>query len=133
MRYVPEERKLLAEGDYDFRVEDAKERASRKGTDMIEVKLAVSDGRGNKTVVYDNLLSWNLAEFQSAVGDRVEYGREVEVNAYDLVSATGRCHVVVEEYEGVQRNKVAKYLAAPVVAGSKPRVNEFNEPDQIPF
>jgi hypothetical protein len=133
MRYIPEERKLLAEGDYDFRVEGAKERTSRNGTDMIEVKLIVTDGRGNKTVVFDNLLSWNLPEFQAAIGDQVAYGQEIEVNAYDLVGATGRCHIIIDQYQGNERNKVGKYLPATVLTGSKPTVNEFGEPDEVPF
>jgi hypothetical protein len=134
MRYIPEERKLLAAGEYDFEVVAAKERTSTRGTSMIEVKLVVSNGRGDRTTVFDNLLSWNLGEFMAAIGEQVVYGEEAEVDPDDLVGRTGRLKLRVENYEGEERNKVAKYLPGPVTATRKVALNEFGEPkDNIPF
>jgi hypothetical protein len=129
MRYTPEERKLLAAGDYDFRVEDAKERTSKKGTPMIEVKLVISDGKGNRATIFDNLLSWNLPEFMAAIGEKVVFGEETEVDPDDLLGRSGRLRINVENYEGNERNKVAKYLPGP----ERVTLNELGEPDQIPF
>jgi hypothetical protein len=137
MRFTAEEKKLLPEGDYDFVVEDAKERTSKKGTPMIEVKLSMSSIRGRSTV-FDNLMAWNIADFLMAVGETVTYGRESEIEAYELPGKSGRLHLIVENWEGTDRNKVGKYLPAnPATAkASTPAnvgVNELGEPDQIPF
>jgi hypothetical protein len=129
MWYTPEERKLLPKGDYDFEIVDAKERTSKKGTPMIEVKLVISNGSGDRTTIFDNLLSWNLPEFEAAIGRKVVFGQECEVDPDDYLHQTGRLHLNVENYEGIDRNKVGKYLpGAP-----KPTLNEDGEPQDIPF
>jgi hypothetical protein len=137
MRFTPEEKILLAEGDYDFTVEDAKERTSTKtGTPMIEVKLKISGAKG-KTVVYDNLLGWNIADFLISIGETVSYGVPSEIEAYDLPGRSGRAHVIVENYQGSDRNKIGRYLprdpAAKATAPAKVGVDEEGAPDDLPF
>jgi hypothetical protein len=129
MKYIPEERKLLAPGQYGFKVGGAKARTSKKGTEMIEVKLVVTNSKGERSTIFDNLLSWNLGEFQAAIGDKVVYGEETEVDPDDLIGRTGRLQIIVENYEGTDRNKVGKYLPAP----EKVTLNQQGEPDNIPF
>jgi hypothetical protein len=135
MRFTPEEKTILPEGDYSFTVEDAKERTSTKGTEMIEAKLKVSGSRG-KTTVYDNLMAWNIGDFLLAVGESVTYGQESEIEAYDLPGKSGRAHIIVENWQGNDRNKVGKYLpsnATTKASTAKVGLNELGEPDQIPF
>lgn len=129
MRYTPEERKLLLAGTYDFKVVEAKERTSKKGTPMIEVKLLVSNGNGDRTTIFDNLLGWNLPEFEAAIGRKVVFGQEVEVDPDDYVDETGQLQLNVENYEGIDRNKVAKYLPGP----AKVKKDSDGEPVDIPF
>jgi hypothetical protein len=130
MKYTPEERKLLPEADCDYEVVDARETTSKKkNTPMIEVKLSVNDGKGNRTTIFDNLLPWNLPEFQASIGQKVVFGKETEVEADDLIGNIGRLHLIIENYEGTDRNKVGKYLPAP----EKQTLNKDGEPDNIPF
>jgi hypothetical protein len=136
MRFTPEEKRVLPEADYQFTVEDAKERTSTKGTEMIEVKLKITGSRG-RTTVYDNLLSWNIGDFLVAIGEPVTYGQETDIEAYDLPGRSGRAHLVIENWQGNDRNKIGKYVPPdPASKASMPEkvgVNELGEPDQIPF
>jgi hypothetical protein len=93
------------------------------------VKLVVSNGTRDRTTIFDNLLSWNLPEFEAAIGRKVVFGEEVEVDPNDYLYETGRLHLNVENYEGTDRNKVGKYLPGPM----KAKVNEDGEPSEIPF
>jgi uncharacterized protein DUF669 len=134
MRFTVEERKLLPDGDYDFYVEDAKAKTANSGRDMIEIKLSITDGKGNKTFLYDRLMSWNLAAFLASIGEEVVYG-EVDIEPYDLVHRTGRVRLGHEEYEGEERNKIVKYLPA-LAKPSSAAILTHRDPerdDEIPF
>jgi hypothetical protein len=138
MRFIAEEKMVLPEGDYSFNVLDAKERTSKKGTDMIEVKLGISSSRG-KTVVFDNLMSWNIADYITATGGTVTYGAESNIEAYEMPGQSGRLHLIVETWQGDDRNKVGKYLPSTkeTKAPEKPKgalhVDEDGAPDDLPF
>src|SRR6266404_2607571 len=112
MKFRIQERKLLPDGDYDFVVEDAKPKLAKTGSDMIETKLLVSDGNGNKTVVYDRLMDWNMEAFLASIGEEVVYG-EVDIEPFEFVNRSGRLRLVTGEFNDEKRNEVRKYLAAP--------------------
>jgi hypothetical protein len=136
MRFTPVEKALLPEGDYDFVVEDAKERTSSKtGALMIEVKLKITSPKGKTAIVYDNLMAWNMDSFLLAVGESVIYDVPTDVEAYDLPGKSGRAHIIIEHsVQYSDKNKVGKYLPS---AQAKPSpvvgVNELGEPDNLPF
>lgn len=70
MNYTPKteaqltEEALLPEGIYDFEVIDTKDTPSKKGNDMITLKLAVFDGEGRERHLFDYIA------FGSSFGER---------------------------------------------------------------
>lgn len=95
---------------------------------MIELKLKVEpDG----PVFYDHLVFtessfWKIDVFRAAIGETVIANEEIEIVADDLIGRQGRARLVVEEYNGRKRNKVAAWLV-PAPANKGKGVSE-NEP-----
>jgi hypothetical protein len=116
----------VPEGVYDFVVADANEKLSQSsGNDMIELQLLVKGPDGEEVKIFDNLVFspkafWKIDAFRIATGDKLVVGQSVEFNAEDCIDRTGKCHVVVERYEGRERNKVREYIDP--VAIDKPAV-----------
>jgi hypothetical protein len=103
---------FVSPGEYDLEVIDASETVSRNGHDMIELKLRTANG----CVFYDFLVFtknafWKIDSFRAAIGEEVSSGEEVEVLADDLIGRSARARLVVEEFKGRKRNKVAAWLA----------------------
>ena len=109
----PTERpELVPAGDYEVEVIDALETVSKSGHEMIELKLRTSLG----SLVYDFLVFtpnafWKIDAFRTATGETVVPGEDVDLGADDLIGRTGRARLVVEEYNGRKRNKLAAWLA----------------------
>ena len=123
-------------GEYTVEVVNAEETVSQKGSDMIELKLRVQP---SGATMFDHLVFmetafWKIDAFRAATGESVTPDEEVDINADDLIGRTGRARLVVEEFNGRKRNKVAAWLApkpanAPLAnANSKPK-----DDDNIPF
>jgi hypothetical protein len=134
MRFTVTEKRLFPEGDYNFSVEDAQAATASTGRNMIETKLLVSDGNGNKTVVYDRLMDWNIEAFQKSIGDEVVYG-DIDVEPYEYAGRTGRLHLIQGEWKGEPRNEVAKYLPSITKHPAKREVavGPDGTPDDLPF
>lgn len=115
-------------GEYSVEVINAEETVSQRGHDMIELKLKVEpDG----PVFYDHLVFtessfWKIDAFRAAIGETVIANEEIEIVADDLIGRQGRARLVVEEYNGRKRNKVAAWLV-PAPANKGKGVSE-NEP-----
>ena len=124
---IPAERPDHVEpGDYRVEVVDAVETTSKRGHEMIELKLRTEAG----SYLYDFLVFipsafWKIDAFRAATGENVTPEEDVEITADDLVGRTGTARLSVEEYNGRKRNKVAAWLAgggklaAPKVNGTK--------------
>ena len=123
-------------GEYTAEVLNAEETVSQKGSDMIELKLRVQP---SGATLFDHLVFmetafWKIDAFRAATGENVAPDQEVEIRADDLIGRTGRARLVVEEFNGRKRNKVAAWLApmpanaALTVANPKPKND-----DNIPF
>ena len=131
-------------GDYPVEVIDANETVSKTGHEMIELKLKTSAG----SYLYDFLVFipnayWKIDSFRAATGEVVTPEDEVEIIADDLIGRTGTVRLIVEEYKGKKRNKVAAWLApkaghmpAKSTSVAKPAAQpqpQADEDDNIPF
>jgi hypothetical protein len=131
-------------GDYPVEVIDANETVSKTGHEMIELKLKTSAG----SYLYDFLVFipnayWKIDSFRAATGEVVTPEDEVEIIADDLIGRTGTVRLIVEEYKGKKRNKVAAWLApkaghmpAKSTPAAKPAAQpqpQADEDDNIPF
>jgi hypothetical protein len=138
---------LLPEGTYGFEVFEAEDTISKKGADMIHVKLKVFDGDGGYRYVDDYLLEallYKLKHFADACGLADEYARG-EFQAADVIGKTGEVKIVVgqdKEKLYPPRNNVKDYVVsrpgtAPAVrtAPRKPAMAAADDPfgDEIPF
>ena len=158
--YLTGVQEVVPENDYDFVVDDAVEKESSKGNPMIELQLDI-EHNGHHIRVFDHLVFtrnafWKIDDFRLSTGEKLVDGQKVNIEAEDCIDRKGRCHLVVETYDGRARNKVAAYLppvltpakqgtpaqasAAPSIRAEAPAKapveisrNEFGEPDDIPF
>jgi hypothetical protein len=133
----------VAPGDHQVEVVDAIESLSRSGHEMIELKLKTSAG----SYLYDFLVFiptafWKIDSFRAATGEVVTPEDDVEITPDDLIGRTGVARLIVEDYNGKQRNKVAAWLTPkpgtplPTPAKVKPATQpqpETSEDDEIPF
>lgn len=141
---APSERPTHVEpGDHQVEVIDAVESISRSGHEMIELKLRTSAG----SYLYDFLVFipnafWKIDSFRAATGEVVAAEDDVEITADDLIGRTGTARLIVEDYNGKQRNKVAAWL--PPKPGARPAMPAKTKPaaqpqpsstedDEIPF
>jgi hypothetical protein len=109
-------------GDYTVEVIHAEETVSQKGHDMIELKLRVEP---SGAILFDHLVFmpnsfWKIDAFRVATGEQVTADEDVEVIADDLIGRTGRVRLMVEEYKGRKRNKVAAWLTQATTKGGVP-------------
>ena len=114
----------LPEGIYDFVVADANDKQSQSGNDMIELQLIIKGPDGQESKVYDNLVFtpkayWKIDAFRLCTGDKLIKGQSVEFDATDCLDRTGKCDVIVDKYEGRERNKVSEYLDPAVIKDSQ--------------
>lgn len=131
---------LLPEGDHVLTIEKATEKVSKSGNPMIEIQYG-AEGRSEK--IFEFLVfadaDWSaekLTSFQRARGIVVNEGDEIEIEADDLVGQD------IEAKVKIQKDKTGAYPDKSVIAfyydktkdiKNKVNVNEFGEPDQIPF
>jgi hypothetical protein len=131
--YISSSREGVApEGDYSFVVNDANEKESRAGTPMIELQLLINYN-GKQLRVYDHLpftekAFWKIDQFRESTGEQLVNNQKVNIEAEDCVGRKGRCHLIVDSFEGKNRNKVDGYLPPAVPTGT-----ELGEPEDIPF
>jgi hypothetical protein len=111
---------FLPEGVYDYATIGAAEKVSTTGNEMIELKIEligpdIKEDAG--PIIYENLVFtekafFKIDQFRASIGEAIQEGEEVSIDAEDLTGKTGKCQVIVETYKGKTRNKVAKFLAA---------------------
>lgn len=121
----------------DFEVVEAEEGVSKKGNEMIKLKLKVYAPDGSGHYLFDYLVSgaksrYKVKQFCKAVGILVQDGVENEISDQDCVGKAGKLVVVQEDSDtyGTQ-NKVAEYVA---LSGTTKLVQSATEvEEQIPF
>ncbi len=115
-------------GDYEVEIVDAIETISKSGHEMIELKLKTSAG----SYLYDFLVFipsafWKIDSFRAATGEEVTPEQDVEITADHVVGRTGAARLVVEEYNGKKRNKVAAWLTGNAKPATQPQPSSRNE------
>ena len=99
-------------GEYTIEIINAEESISKKGNPMIELKLRIQPGG---TICFDNLVFaetafWKIDTFRLATGEVITPDEEVDIEPDDLIGRTARVRLLVDEYNGRKRNKVAAWL-----------------------
>lgn len=111
--------KVLEPGEYPFEIIDAKEGKTDKdgpklkaGTPKIELKLRVND----EVTVYDNLFFststfWKVDALLAAIGKHPGEGKDIEIEAWELIGDKGRVRIKTGKTAGGQpRNEVEGYV-----------------------
>jgi len=153
MRFTPkteqemQEIGLFPEGVYNFEVIEAKDRISKNGNDMIELKLCITDSRGSERFVFDYLLEqmhFKLYHFAEAAGLLAKY-ESGEFISSDCLNKKGTLHLIMQAGQPSPqggnypaKNSVKDYvvnsaagLEKLTVAAQPKQEDEFN--DEIPF
>lgn len=123
---------LLPEGDYNFEVKKF-ERGRHNGSDKLPacnkaiLTIGLSAENGDTTTVEHNLFLHSktegmLSSFFASIGQKKK-GEPLKMNWPSVTGSTGRCKVVIEEWEGrsgekMQSNRIKKFY---------PREVEFQE------
>lgn len=147
----PEERSftIFKKGEYPWRIIEINTmtHAKSSGNPMIPIKFEFSDGEGNTTTVYENLVfsdaaAWKVHQFlKSANGGTIEVGRPVnfEDNTFLkwLARQTGTAKLGIEPVQGkdYDRNKIEAFTwpKEPRAAKSEIPAAMADELDEIPF
>jgi|SRR6516165_4188803 hypothetical protein len=103
---------IVPAGKYEFRVKSAREKVSSKGNAMIELQLLIGE---NGPIVFDNLVflensTWKVDDFRRSTGETFPSGQIVSFEAEDCVDRSGRVELNIETFQGVERNKVERYI-----------------------
>jgi hypothetical protein len=133
--------------EWPFVTEDAIEKESSNGNQMIELKVRVLGPNGEKkSLLYDFLVFTpggyrKIDEYREATGEKLVPGKEVAFEAEDCIDRHGRLIVTIDNYQGRERNKVSYYVTDHVratkttnkVAPLAASKNELGEPIDVPF
>lgn len=108
-------------GDYIVEILNAEESVSKQGNDLIELKLKIEP---SGALCFDNLVFtpnafWKIDAFRAATGDKVIPDEDVHIDCDDLIGRTGKARLVVEDYNGRKRNKVAAWLLPETIENTK--------------
>ena len=142
---------LLPEGVYDFEVLEAQNKISKKGNEMIELKLKVYDENGGFRFITDYLLESflpKLLSFAKATGTRAAYDSG-EYTSYNCLNTAGKVQLkIVPTGEYPAKNEVKMYgepkaktggdgrattEAAPATFKPSAPAQDLEEMDDIPF
>jgi hypothetical protein len=134
---------LLPDGVYGFEVAEAEDTISKKGNDMIHVKLRVYDPAGGFKLVDDYLLEsvlYKVKHIADVTGLADQYARG-EFGADDLIGKSGHVKIGNQKQEGYSPKNVVKDYVVPKDGSTpapKPRAkaatadDPFGD-DEVPF
>lgn len=135
---------LMPEGEYDFKVLSAEDAVSKKGNDMLKLKLAVYVGQ-REYHVFDYLLeamAFKLRHFCESTG-LLDHYEDGTLTAGDCDGAAGIVAIEIEKpKEGSKygpKNVVSDYISwdavkiEPTPAKPKASAQEPLDGDDIPF
>ena len=134
---------LIQPGVYNFQVIDAKDKISKKGHEMIELKLTVWDNEGRERIVFDYLLdamAHKVRHFAECTGliDKYNLGT---IMADDCINKSGKIDLIIQDGQPKpeggfypDKNSVKDYVKSGVAAAAKaqPPQEAFHD-DELPF
>jgi len=127
---------LIDPGQYNFFVVDAKERISKAGSDMIELKLRITDINHRERFVFDYLLEamkFKLKHFTDATGLAEKYTAGL-LTAEDCIGKTGSVEIIIQKSKDpnyADKNSVKDYIVDIKLSPSEISQEFFN--DEVPF
>lgn len=107
----------VPEGDYKLKVVSAEEQTSKSGNDMIKLKLRIQNKDGTEgAALFDYLVFsesslWRVQSFLKACDMDVEEGKDVNIEAAELIGWECEATLSIDIYEGKKSNKVVAYLS----------------------
>lgn len=126
MRTTPKTEKELAEagiwpaGTYDFEVLTAEDTISRKGSDMIKLKVKIFNDAGESQTLFDYILDAMPAKLRHAA-EAFGLLEEYEAGGFEAIDCegkTGKCKIKTDKSEGYpDKNGIADYITI-VTTGS---------------
>lgn len=138
---------MLPEGEYDFTVDKAEDKISKKGreagateSDMIQVDLTIFSDRGDRKIKdwLMEKMAWKLKHFAFSVGLGAAY-ESGDLDASSLVGRSGKVMLKkgVKNGDFAPRNEVRDYVV-PAAGDApaekpKPRVPAAASDDSVPF
>lgn len=137
------------EGQYEFLINQATEKKSSKGNDMIELELTIYKGQGTRKIrswlVFMDSMQWSVRHFYESIKKIAEYDSGI-IDAQKLVGSRGVCFLKIDEYEKdgkvnmtnkvdgwVKPENVIENKASGTTAPKAKPVVEEEEEDDIPF
>ncbi len=128
---------LLPEGEYDFEVIDAQDKVSKKGADMIFLKIAIWQGEKIRCYIFDYLLesvAYKLRHCCDTCGllDKYQSG---SLEATHFVGRTGRAKIIIQKDENGKypdKNSIKDYCLRPAKSLNNPTTQKPKE-DDLPF
>lgn len=131
---------LLPKGIYPFEVAEAKEKTSKAGNDMIELRLSILAEDDSKHGVFDYLVESDgsapkIRQFAVSVGMLPQY-ESGQFDAADMIGKTGVCKLYIKsDKTGAypDKNAVGEYVKPTngENAASTPKSKDID--DDIPF
>ncbi len=137
---------LIPKGEYAFEVLEAEEKTSKKGNDMIALKVGI-DYNNSLRGVFDYLvdidsMAYKTRHFADTVGMLAEYEKGA-LNAESLIGLTGKCRLDIQPADSTYeaKNVIKDYVKRkpgeeapampehdPIKSGARDKMD-----DEIPF
>lgn len=106
---------IVPNGEYTVRVEDAMEKTSNSGNDMIELQLRIirhdkTEGPAMKDwLVFSEKAYWRVDQFLIAAGKHPGEGEEVSLDADELIGVEVGASLVQEKTDEGTNMRVKRY------------------------
>lgn len=140
MQFTPKTEKeiamegLLDEGTYPFEVVEAKDEVSKKGNEMIAIKLKVFGPNGEEHFLRDWIMekvSYKLRHFCEVTGLLPKYEKG-SLDALECVGVSGYCVVAIKDNKDFgPQNQIKDYVLTPESSEKAKSLTEGD--DDIPF
>jgi len=107
---------VVEAGEYLANVTGFEFKLSKSGNDMLELRLSTEpDGaKLYEYLVFTDSMGWKIDVVLKALGLAPKEGEEIDIDEKfvedHIMFAQGWVQVVVEEYEGKKRNKIAQWI-----------------------
>jgi hypothetical protein len=126
--------KTLSEGKAGYRVNNATEKLTKDGADMMVLDLLAKDENGVTAPIKHFLPDFQIEEFLNSIG-RPDLFKKGEFFASEIMDSTGVCNIKQDVYQGISRMKVGNFLMpiTPRPKSENPKTTEIPHDEDVPF